>query len=44
LALPNFLLTPHVAWASQPAMQALTDQLIGNLEAFARGEPQHRVA
>lgn len=44
LALPNFLLTPHVAWASQPAMQALTDQLIGNLEAFARGKPQHRVA
>ncbi|EXI86983.1 MAG: Glycerate dehydrogenase [Candidatus Accumulibacter regalis] len=41
LALPNFLLTPHVAWASQPAMQALADQLIDNLEAFARGEPQH---
>lgn len=44
LALPNFLLTPHVAWASQPAMQALADQLITNLEAFARGEPQHQVA
>jgi len=44
LALPNFLLTPHVAWASRPAMQALTDQLTANLEAFARGEPQNRVA
>jgi glycerate dehydrogenase len=44
LALPNFLLTPHVAWASQPAMQTLADQLIVNLEAFARGEPQNRVA
>ena len=44
LALPNFLLTPHVAWASQPAMQALADQLTTNLEAFARGEPQNRVA
>ena len=44
LAQPNFLLTPHVAWASQPAMQALADQLIANLEAFARGEPQHVVA
>jgi len=44
LALPNFLLTPHVAWASQPAMQALADQLTANLEAFARGEPQNRVA
>ncbi len=44
LALPNFLLTPHVAWASRPAMQALADQLIDNIEAFVRGEPQNRVA
>lgn len=44
LALPNFLLTPHVAWASRPAMQALADQLIGNIEAFARGEARNRVA
>lgn len=43
LALPNFLLTPHVAWASRPAMQALVDQLIDNIEAFVRGEPQNRV-
>ncbi|MDS4014357.1 MAG: glycerate dehydrogenase, partial [Candidatus Accumulibacter sp.] len=44
LALPNFLLTPHVAWSSRPAMQALADQLIDNIEAFARGEPKNRVA
>ena len=44
LALPNFLLTPHVAWASRPAMQTLADQLVGNIEAFVRGEPQNRVA
>ena len=44
LALPNFLLTPHVAWASRPAMQALVDQLIDNIEAFERGEAQNRVA
>jgi glycerate dehydrogenase len=44
LALPNFLLTPHVAWSSRPAMQALADQLIDNIEAFARGEPRNRVA
>jgi glycerate dehydrogenase len=44
LALPNFLLTPHVAWASRPAMQALADQLTANIEAFARGEAQNRVA
>ena len=44
LALPNFLLTPHVAWASRPAMQTLADQLIANIEAFVAGSPQNRVA
>lgn len=44
LALPNFLLTPHVAWSSRPAMQALADQLIDNIEAFAAGAPRNRVA
>ncbi|WP_168788602.1 D-2-hydroxyacid dehydrogenase [Paraburkholderia aromaticivorans] len=43
LDLPNFILTPHVAWASDGAMQFLADQLIDNVEAFARGEPQHLV-
>ncbi|MDP3440699.1 MAG: D-2-hydroxyacid dehydrogenase [Azonexus sp.] len=43
LALPNFLLTPHVAWASRPAMQALADQLIDNIEAFVAGAPKNRV-
>ena len=44
LALPNFLLTPHVAWSSRPAMQALADQLIDNIEAFVAGSPRNRVA
>jgi glycerate dehydrogenase len=44
LALPNFLLTPHVAWSSRPAMQALADQLIANIEAFVAGAPKNRVA
>lgn len=39
LDLPNFILTPHVAWASQEAIQGLADQLVDNLEAFVRGEP-----
>ena len=43
LALPNFVLTPHVAWASQPAMQALADQLIDNIEAFVAGQPRNVV-
>ena len=44
LALPNFILMPHVAWASADAMQALADQLIDNIEAFVRGERRNRVA
>ncbi|HVF50885.1 MAG TPA: D-2-hydroxyacid dehydrogenase [Pyrinomonadaceae bacterium] len=30
--LPNLIVTPHVAWASREAMQALADQLIDNIE------------
>ena len=37
LHLPNFILTPHIAWASTQAMQILADQLIDNIEAFAAG-------
>lgn len=40
---PDFLLTPHVAWASDEAVQALADQLIENIEAFANGAPVNQV-
>ena len=40
---PNFILTPHVAWASGGAMQFLADQLIDNIEAWASGKPRHLV-
>jgi glycerate dehydrogenase len=40
---PNFILTPHVAWASQEAIQSLADQLIDNIEAFWSGDPRNRV-
>jgi glycerate dehydrogenase len=43
LNLPNFIVTPHVAWASDEAMQTLADQVIDNLEAFVRGEPRNLV-
>ncbi|GAB3231788.1 D-2-hydroxyacid dehydrogenase [Pseudaeromonas pectinilytica] len=43
LDLPNFILTPHVAWASDEAMQTLANQVIANLEAFQRGESLRRV-
>ena len=41
LNLPNFIVTPHVAWASDEAMQTLADQVIDNLEAFVAGRPQN---
>jgi glycerate dehydrogenase len=43
LDLPNFILTPHVAWASREAMQTLADQLVGNIEAFVAGAPRNVV-
>jgi glycerate dehydrogenase len=39
----NFILTPHVAWASDGAMQFLADQLIDNIDRWAGGNPQNLV-
>ncbi len=39
LDLPNFILTPHVAWASQEAIQGLAEQLMDNVQAFVSGAP-----
>ncbi len=35
----NVIVTPHIAWASQQAMQLLANQLIDNIEAFMKGSP-----
>lgn len=43
IRMPNFLLTPHVAWASDEAIQALTDQLLDNVDAFVAGKPRNVV-
>ena len=43
LDLPNFILTPHVAWASEEAIQSLADQLVDNIEAFWAGAPRNSV-
>ncbi len=40
---PNVILTPHVAWASDEAMQILADQLIDNIENFVAGRPSNLV-
>ncbi|MDE2364370.1 MAG: D-2-hydroxyacid dehydrogenase [Hyphomicrobiales bacterium] len=42
--LPNFILTPHVAWASREAVQALADQLVDNVDAFWNGAPRNIVS
>lgn len=41
--LPNLILTPHVAWGSDSAIQQLANILIENIVAFERGEEQNRV-
>ncbi len=43
-SVPNLIVTPHVAWASAEAMQALADQVIDNIEAFMAGAPRNRLA
>lgn len=40
---PNVILTPHVAWASDEAQQALADQLMNNIENFVKGTPSNLV-
>ena len=44
LELPNFILTPHVAWSSREAMQTLADQLVDNIDAFVAGTPKNVVS
>jgi glycerate dehydrogenase len=44
LDLSNLIVTPHVAWASRPAMESLAEQLTGNIEAFVAGRPRNVVS
>jgi glycerate dehydrogenase len=40
---PNFIVTPHVAWASEEAMTALWEQLVRQIENFHSGNPTNVV-
>ncbi len=40
---PNVIVTPHVAWASNEAMQTLWDQVVEHIENFQAGKPSNRV-
>lgn len=41
--LPNFILTPHIGWASEDAIQALANQLVENINVFVSGNPRNLV-
>ena len=43
MSMPNLLLTPHVAWGSDSAIQRLVEILIENINAFERGERVNRL-
>ena len=40
---PNVIVTPHVAWASDEAMQALWNQVVLHIENFHAGQPSNRI-
>lgn len=40
---PNLTITPHVAWASEQAIEEFRQQLVHNLEAFVGGAPRNVV-
>lgn len=44
ISLPNFILTPHIAWSGREAMQTMADQLIDNIEAYVAGSPRNLVS
>jgi glycerate dehydrogenase len=43
LARPNVIVTPHVSWASDEAMQVLWNQVVGHIESFHAGQPTNVV-
>lgn len=40
---PRLMITPHIAWASDGAIERFRHELADNLEAFARGTPRNVV-
>lgn len=41
--LPNLILTPHVAWGSDSAIQTLVNQLIDNINSFHQGTHKNQL-
>ena len=42
-AIPDLIVTPHVAWAARESRQRCLDELAANVQAFLRGERRNRV-
>lgn len=41
--IPNFILTPHIAWASHEARQRVIDEVVLNIQAFLCGQARNAV-
>ena len=44
LRVPHFILTPHMAWASDVAIRTMIRQVRDNIDAFLRDDPRNVVA
>jgi len=42
--IPNLIVTPHMAWSARESRQRALDQIVANIDAFHRGQPQNRIA
>jgi glycerate dehydrogenase len=42
--LPNLIVTPHIAWATQESRQRALDEVVSNVQAFLSGGQRNRVA
>lgn len=42
-AIPNLIVTPHMAWASREARQRIVDQMVKNIHSYQSGDLHNRV-
>ena len=43
IGIPNCIITPHIAWATQAARTRLMNTVVANVKAFLKGTPQNVV-
>lgn len=43
LALPNLIVTPHVAWAARESRQRAVDEITANIAAYKNGKRRNRI-